>query len=615
VYASDQYGLPDVTSIVGEANPLATDVTRVYIPDWWGLGPRVFAIHIDLGSTAITGLDASGDTCYWLEVVNRLDGDCFWSWYITDTPNNDFSAVGGGFEYGIASARNQDMAFCLSTDFAPGACGSPVAYCCDCDGACSNETRRDCLSARSRWRIEDTCETHTCEPGAPDNDKCLNVVLPEFPDTPSGTVRFDNTCSNADGVNPIDSDFGPDNNIAADVWFKYIATCDGAVTFSTCANGPAQGGGLDTIIAVYRDPVDPTQCVCPLDSDAQREATLWYSEPMLPNTIGMAGDENCDGLQNGGGGYVQGTASFGDCFMIRVGGFGGQGSEEGQGTVTITCGYVDPPFIWVVPIDGGNRYIRVEVLSEEWPEDMVLRVKVISLDGYAVPAPDYLYVGAPSAAPEEDAAKPGQVFTAAPLSCEPYAHNWRVEGAIAIYGAEILPGSTYEVQAAFANCLDLANESCWALPVTTIETLAYGDVWPIFAAPGNPPQPDFNDVAAMVRKFQSAPSTCTGGANDRLPCAGGGDCPDGTCAVTAPLKAMAQLQPNSVFPDRPIDFKDIATDVAAFRGATYSSANVGPCTCPSSVTCGATPCVNDLACTGGLCVDGFCRDACGRCSP
>ena len=34
-----------------------------------------------------------------------------------------------------------------------------------------------------------------------------------------------------------------------------------------------------------------------------------------------------------------------------------------------------------------------------------------------------------------------------------------------------------------------------------------------------------------------------------------------------------------------------------------------------SVTCGAAPCTNGLQCGTGLCIDGFCTDACGRCSP
>ncbi len=78
---------------------------------------------------------------------------------------------------------------------------------------------------------------------------------------------------------------------------------------------------------------------------------------------------------------------------------------------------------------------------------------------------------------------------------------------------------------------------------------------------------------------------------------------------------MAQLQPDSVFPGSPIDFRTITVDAVAFTDNVHSSFNFGLCRCPSSVTCGATPCDNDLACGGGnLCVDGFCADPCGRCT-
>ena len=79
---------------------------------------------------------------------------------------------------------------------------------------------------------------------------------------------------------------------------------------------------------------------------------------------------------------------------------------------------------------------------------------------------------------------------------------------------------------------------------------------------------------------------------------------------------MCQLQPNVVFPNRPIDFNDIAADVEAFVGTpTYAERNDGPCLCPSSVTCGTTACATDLQCGDGLCVRSFCGDECGRCSP
>jgi len=235
----------------------------------------------------------------------------------------------------------------------------------------------------------------------------------------------------------------------------------------------------------------------------------------------------------------------------------------------------------------GNRYLSARCPGTGGGE--VLRVTIVALNGFPLPARDFLYVGAPFQAPEEDSSQPGLTFTAAPLQCGSHIRDWSTEGVFWVYGAEIVPGSEYRLQRADGACGNLANEACWSSPIT-LSTGKFGDVWPLFDDPANPPQPDFNDIAATVRKFVATPD--------------------------APIKAVAQLQPNVVFPNRPIDFKDIAADVAAFVGtATYADINDGPCTCPSVVTCGMTACGSDLACSGGLCVDGFCADACGRCTP
>ena len=70
-------------------------------------------------------------------------------------------------------------------------------------------------------------------------------------------------------------------------------------------------------------------------------------------------------------------------------------------------------------------------------------------------------------------------------------------------------------------------------------------------------------------------------------------------------------------PERAVSFKDIAADVSAFSGTAYVDllGITGPCACPSAVTCGDTACLNDIACGSGYCIDGFCIDACGRCTP
>jgi len=242
----------------------------------------------------------------------------------------------------------------------------------------------------------------------------------------------------------------------------------------------------------------------------------------------------------------------------------------------------------------GNRYLTFQVPAPvaTCPAEEVLRLTIVSLDGFPLPSTDRLYVGAPYEAPDEDVSQPGRSFMVAPLRCTPYYGNWAETGKISVYGAEIMPNSVYYVQRASSDCPNLADEFCWSDPLG-LETGKFGDVAPIFAGPGNPPQPDFSDIAALVQKFLAMP--------------------------TAPVKAVAQLQPNVVYPDRSIDFRDIATCVQAFLGVPYGDVFLGPCACPSAVTCNATPCTGDMNCVGvtpngGMCIAGYCRDACARCT-
>ena len=239
----------------------------------------------------------------------------------------------------------------------------------------------------------------------------------------------------------------------------------------------------------------------------------------------------------------------------------------------------------------GNRYVSAECPAAGSSE--VLRIKFITLDGFSIPTQDFMYIGAPFPAPEEDTTQPGMTFTAAPLLCDPYFHDWGSVGPFALYGAEIVPSSEYWLQRADVACPNLADEACWSAPIT-LTTGKFGDVWPVWDWEMISAQPDFNDIAASVKKFQAAGP------------------------ASAPIKTVVQVQPNTVFPLRPLDFKDIADIVKAFLGIPYSELYHGPCPCPPNVTCEVTACVNDIACLGfgdGLCVNGFCADKCRRCAP
>ncbi len=331
----------------------------------------------------------------------------------------------------------------------------------------------------------------------------------------------------------------------------------------------------------------------------------------LDNTNPLAGEVAFTGTPLGGGGWGTSLVDLGAFFAstgsqtvqfqfdLSKDGCAGLDGWYLDDVVVYTCTEgAAPPAVVAGPDPKTNRYLRFSAPGVGAQE--AIRVRSVSLDGFPLPDPDHLWVGEPFEAPEEDISQPGLTFTVAPLVCSTvHFQDWSTLGVISVFGAEITPGSAYEVQRADVSCADLSDETCFSTPVL-ITTGKYGDVWPLFddpdcldpPGPCNPPQPDFNDIAAMVRKFQATPD--------------------------APIKAVAQLQPNVVFPDRPIDFKDISADVSAFLEVPFATLFPGPCVCPPTVTCGITACTNDLHCVDfgdGLCVGGFCADKCGRCTP
>lgn len=224
--------------------------------------------------------------------------------------------------------------------------------------------------------------------------------------------------------------------------------------------------------------------------------------------------------------------------------------------------------------------------------ETALRVTLGDLDGFPGQAGRELWVGPPRAYAEEDSSEPARTFMAAPLQCEPYFRDWGTIGVLQVFGAEIIPEASYQIHTVPATCAGAMDGGGDPDPGLAEATGAFSDeVAPFADDLGAPTQPDFADIAGGVSKFLGDPG--------------------------APIKALAQLQPNVVHPNRPIDFMDIATSVSAFLGVTFSdlAQSTGPCTCPSSVTCGATACANDGDCIGGFCIDGFCTDSCGRCAP
>ncbi len=284
-----------------------------------------------------------------------------------------------------------------------------------------------------------------------------------------------------------------------------------------------------------------------------------------------------------------------------------------------------------------NRSLRLTVpatVAAGPPEMTALRVRMVALqnpqppNAPCCPSPDFSafeaggsctdpngcvrWVGLPGNFFESQD-NPGQgSFRAARLQCTPQYLDWVAQGAFDLVGGDVAPSSKYQVENVSSLCAGM-EETCTvvSLPLTVM-TARSGDV----VAPFNPPaastQPDGLDVSALVTKFKGLPG--------------------------APNKSIAQLQPNLPDLNADVGALDIVACVDAFKGMAYAFS--GPCPCPSLEVCNSLPCSSAAQCSGGTCVkvcidgdndgrecnnnnhcpngacgSGFCRDACGRCTP
>ncbi|MCI0676650.1 MAG: hypothetical protein L0Y42_12855, partial [Phycisphaerales bacterium] len=135
-----------------------------------------------------------------------------------------------------------------------------------------------------------------CDFPAPKNDDCINrIPISEVCEMPFSTIGATTDGPPHDGC----LDGFTDPQVNQDIWFNYTASCDGDVLISLC------GSGYDTKLAVYDG------CTCDV-SDANL----------------LACDDDTCGLQS----EVTFIATAGNCYKVRVGGFG---TAAGSGTMTI----------------------------------------------------------------------------------------------------------------------------------------------------------------------------------------------------------------------------------------------------------------------------------------
>jgi len=143
------------------------------------------------------------------------------------------------------------------------------------------------------------------------------------------------------------------------------------------------------------------------------------------------------------------------------------------------------------------------------------------------------------------------VFKAAALQCAPNFRDWGDVDVIQVFGSEIIPSSTYEIQIIQEGCSVLAEDNFSA--ITEAHTGRWGDVARPFWEPNGTIQPDMVDISQLIGKFQESP----GGL----------------------ARPAAQLQPRVVDPAELVNFLDISHGIEAFRGFQFPD-QLGPVPCP-----------------------------------
>lgn len=206
------------------------------------------------------------------------------------------------------------------------------------------------------------------------------------------------------------------------------------------------------------------------------------------------------------------------------------------------CPVPSTPLAEPVPVVK-NRFLTCDPGGSATP--MALRVTLANL-----PAPFTTFIGqtrwlGPPQAFTETTTPP-TTFTASALQCTPYFTDWSTVGLFHIYGAEIVPGAEYDIQAVSCDPDVEANFS----PSLTVYTAGWGDVIDPSHSPTQPP--NFGDISAIVNKFKGIEG--------------------------AVIKARAQLHPNVPDPSVSINFADISECVNAFKGRSYPFP--GPSNCP-----------------------------------
>ncbi|MFQ5494632.1 MAG: hypothetical protein ACE5EX_04560, partial [Phycisphaerae bacterium] len=405
---------------------------------------------------------------------------------------------------------------------------------------------------------------------------CLAEVCPTSTSSPPGALpitdglfAFDTACGTLDGPDAIVTEFGGPVAFGANTWFAYTATCTGIMVASTCPTQSAinQNGntGLDGLIALYHNPLDPTRCLCP---------PRFF--PGLVRLEVAAADESFNGIFDAGSGFVAVTVFPGECWLVRVGPFAspfGDRGAVGRGLLDVrcepgTCPVSTAPQADLIPDAAGNPVVSAKNRYLSFSAGDGNRLQAVRVTFVDLPPPfDALngqkrWVGPPQAVSELPGRgfndTPGQeaTFYAATLQINPHFTNWSAFDVVHVFDAAIVPSvlatgggaiaqpAVYHVQTIDGFFCRTSDEEDFSPPVA-ITMSAWGDVAgrPVG---GQSTPPDLqveviSDAVAVLDKFAGKAS--------------------------APAKVRVDLEP--AVPDGLINISDVVQTINAFRGQAF----------------------------------------------
>jgi hypothetical protein len=152
----------------------------------------------------------------------------------------------------------------------------------------------------------------TCGPQPPPNDNCVNAIQ-----ITNGPTPFTTIAATTDGAPlPVGQCDNSGAMCAADIWYRYTASCTGTLRLTTCAE---LGGStdFDTVIVVYQNvgcpPPDAARIACDDDDTAN---PCGQSPPFASTALA--------------------PVSAGQTYLIRVGGFFDK-TDVGSGVLNLMC--------------------------------------------------------------------------------------------------------------------------------------------------------------------------------------------------------------------------------------------------------------------------------------